>query len=285
MPMNTMHTFAIGDVHGCADLLEALLVEIKDKAEREGFDYRVVFLGDVIDRGPDSRRAMELVIETLRDVAESKLILGNHESLLLRAVEGDDFDVYRWVSQGGMEALHSYGFRVGDKITPEAIASAVGEEHLACMRTAERYVELEGHILVHAGVRPGTPMKRQSHHDLMWIREGFLDYVESFGKVIVHGHTPTTWRSVEVWPNRIAVDTHAYERALLSAVQIDPTGAISTLQSEDLFTLQVFEEEPRRMTWEAVLRKKGFELEIVDGFARPGAPILEEPPLRTATSI
>lgn len=275
MPMNTMHTFAIGDVHGCADLLEALLVEIKDMAEQEGYNYRVVFLGDVIDRGPDSRRAMELVIETLRNVPESKLIQGNHESLLLRAIEGDDFDVYRWVSQGGMEALHSYGFRGGGKITPQAIASAVGEEHLTCMRTAERYVELEGHILVHAGVRPGTPMKRQSHHDLMWIREGFLDYVESFGKVIVHGHTPTTWRSVEVWPNRIAVDTHAYERALLSAVQIDPTGAISTLQAEDFGTLQVFEDEPRRMTWEAVLRKKGYEMQIVDGFARPGTPILE----------
>lgn len=112
--------------------------------------------------------------------------------MLLRAIDGDNFDVYEWVSQGGHGSASFVRVQGRDKITPEAIASAVGDKDLACMLTAEHYVELEGHILAHAGVRPGIPMERQRYCDFMWIREGFLDYVEFFGKIIVHGHTPTT---------------------------------------------------------------------------------------------
>lgn len=279
MPKNSTHTFAIGDVHGCAGLLGELLEEIELKAQKHGMDYRIVLLGDIIDRGPDSRRAMDLVIATLRDVPGSKLILGNHESLLLRAIDGDDFDIYRWTSQGGEVALHSYGFPAGERVTAEAIRSVIGEEHIACMQVAEHYVELEQHILVHAGVRPGIPIKRQSLHDLMWIREGFLDCVESFGKIIVHGHTPNIGKEVEVWPNRIAVDTYGYASNILSAVQISPTGEISVMQSEAFggICFRTTQEEPRLMSWEAVMNAKGFELQVQDGLAVPGDHIVHEP--------
>lgn len=251
MSKNSKHTYAIGDVHGCAQLLKVMLDEIDRAARLEGIEYRVVFLGDIIDRGPDSRGAMELVISTLRDIPGSKLVLGNHESLLLRAIDGDDFDIYRWTSQGGDATLHSYGVPASEMITAKAIRSVIGEEHLACMQKAEHYIEFEHHILVHAGIRPGIPIKCQSHHDLMWIREGFLDYADTFGKTIVHGHTPTAGKEVEIWPNRIAIDTHAYASNILSAVQISPSGGISVLQSESTggYMLLTTQEEPRQMNW------------------------------------
>ncbi|ABR60066.1 serine/threonine protein phosphatase [Sinorhizobium medicae] len=271
MPKESKHTFAIGDVHGCADLLAELLNSIRIKALEACLDYRVVFLGDIIDRGPDSRGAMDLVVATLRDVTESKLILGNHESLLLRAIDSDGSDIYNWTSEGGDVALRSYGYPAGERITVDGIRSAIGEQHLACMRAAERYVELEHHILVHAGIRAGIPMQRQTPHDLMWIREGFIDCVQSFGKVIVHGHTPNVGREVEVWPNRIAVDTYAYESNVLSAVQISPTGGVSVIQAEATGGILYLttEEIPRQMNWEAVCNAAGFQLEVVGGLVVP----------------
>ncbi|QDG93251.1 serine/threonine protein phosphatase [Rhizobium sp. NIBRBAC000502774] len=275
MLQESKHTFAIGDVHGCAALLGELLNAIKIKALEESLDYRVVFLGDIIDRGPDSRAAMDLVVAALRDVPGSKLILGNHESLLLQAIDGDDFDVYKWRSQGGDAALHSYGLTADTCVTSESIRNAIGTAHLACMEGAEHYVELEHHILVHAGVRAGTAIEQQSHYDLMWIREGFVDCVELFGKTIVHGHTPNVGKDVEVWPNRIAVDTFAYETNVLSAVHIMPTGEISVMQSEALGGIfpSTTEEEPKRMDWAAVMKAAGFQLEIEKGLAVPGSPL------------
>lgn len=276
MSQDSKHTFAIGDVHGCAALLDNLLDAIKIKALEESLDYRVVFLGDIIDRGPDSSAAMDLVISTLRDVPGSKLILGNHESLLLRAIDGDDFDIYNWRSQGGDETLRSYGMTGGACATSESIRDTIGAEHLACMAAAEHYVELEHHILVHAGVRPGIVIENQTHYDLMWIRDGFIDCVESFGKIVIHGHTPNRGKSVEIWPNRIAVDTWAYETSILSAVQITPTGEIFVMQAEAIggILFETTEEDARQMSWEAVMKAAGFKLEIKDGLAVAGAQLL-----------
>ncbi|WP_052182816.1 metallophosphoesterase [Rhizobium sp. YS-1r] len=232
--MTSVHTFAIGDVHGRADLLRALLDGISKQAECLGIVYRIVFLGDIVDRGPDSRQAMNLVAETLKQIPASRLILGNHDSFILRIL--DETDPFRkqalllhWIAKmGGAATLASYGFDLSDAL--DRILDVVDVDHVAILRAAERYVELDHHILVHAGVEPGVPLAQQDPYKLMWIREPFLSFTGSFGKTVVHGHTPTSVM-VERIRGRIAIDTGAHDRSILSALHIPPRGSERVLQA------------------------------------------------------
>ncbi|GAA3107582.1 metallophosphoesterase [Rhizobium viscosum] len=235
----SLHTFAIGDVHGRADLLEEMLSGIAGKARNEAIDYRIVFLGDIMDRGPESRKAMDLVIRTLRDRPGSKLIRGNHDALPLRilgeadpAVQADL--VNHWRDLGGSETMLSYGLPLDAAITSEEIRHRFGDERLQCLRAAVRYVELDHHILVHAGLKPGIPLAEQDAHTLMWIRDEFLNASTSFGKIVVHGHTITSSARVEIFPNRIAIDTGAFATNILSALKISPSGDVAVLQTTEV---------------------------------------------------
>jgi len=235
MPDSQLHTFAVGDVHGRADLLDELLWGIKCKATVEAFAYRVIFLGDIIDRGPASFQAMEVVVNTLNSIPGSKLIRGNHDSFPLRILDAEDPTMEskfcsHWGSVGGLETLRSYGY-YGTEITADTVREVFCAEHLACLRSADRYVELGHHILVHAGIVPGVSLCDQSDHDLMWIRNGFLTHPGSFGKVVVHGHTITESGKVEIFDNRIAVDTGAYRTGSLSAIEISPEGDVTVFHA------------------------------------------------------
>ncbi|WP_416066546.1 metallophosphoesterase [Rhizobium sp. ZK1] len=232
----SLHTFAIGDVHGRADLLEELLSGIDGKARNETIDYRIVFLGDIMDRGPESRKAMDLVIRTLRDRPGSKLIRGNHDAIPLLILDetepADRADlVNHWRDLGGSETMLSYGLPLEAAITADEIRRRFGDEHLQCLRAAERYVELDHHILVHAGLKPGIPLAEQDAQALMWIRGEFLNSSASFGKIVVHGHTITASERVEIFPNRIAIDTGAFATNILSALHISPSGDVAVLQA------------------------------------------------------
>ena len=234
-----LHTFAIGDVHGRADLLEVMLSGIAGKARDERIDYRIVFLGDIMDRGPESRKAMDLVIRTLREKPGSKLIRGNHDALPLHILDETDPAVQadlvnHWRDLGGSETMLSYGLPFGAAITADEIRSRFGDERLQCLRAAERYVELDHHILVHAGLKPGIPLAEQDAHTLMWIRGEFLNASASFGKIVVHGHTITASERVEIFPNRIAVDTGAFATNILSALHISPSGDVAVLQATEV---------------------------------------------------
>lgn len=235
----SLHTFAIGDVHGRADLLGEMLTGIAGKARQEGISHRIVFLGDIMDRGPESRAAMDLVIRTLREVPGSKLIRGNHDAIPLRLLGEPDPATQvslaaHWMDLGGGETMLSYGLPMGAAITPAEIRRRMNEEHLACLRDAERYVELDRHILVHAGLKPGIPLNEQDSHSLMWIRGEFLNSPESFGKMVVHGHTITASEHVEIFPNRIAIDTGAFATNTLSALHIKPSGDVAVLQVSEI---------------------------------------------------
>jgi serine/threonine protein phosphatase 1 len=234
----SIHTFAIGDVHGRADLLEEMLSGIAGKARDETIDYRIVFLGDIMDRGPESRKAMDLVIRTLRDRPGSKLIRGNHDALPLQILDETDPAVQadlvnHWQDLGGSETMLSYGLPLEAAITADEIRGRFGDERLQCLRAAERYVELDHHILVHAGLKPGIPLAEQDAHTLMWIRGEFLNASTSFGKIVVHGHTITASERVEIFPNRIAIDTGAFATNILSALHISPSGDVAVLQATD----------------------------------------------------
>ncbi len=233
---DNLYTLAIGDVHGEAFRLQTMLDGFSKYAEAQELSYRVVFLGDIFDRGRGSRAAMDLVIETLGALPGSKLIRGNHEDLMLDAVDAIENETefveqaYRkWMINGGEATLHSYKL---DHDTSHQLPLILDSwNHLRALREAERYVELEHHILVHAGLNPEATLIDQTSRDLMWIREPFLSSTSSFGKVVVHGHTPTKSGRAEVYPNRIAIDTHAYASGVLTAALISPGGNVSFFEA------------------------------------------------------
>nr|WP_257788710.1 metallophosphoesterase [Rhizobium etli] len=216
--------YAIGDVHGMASLLELLLATIDDDAHRCDAKPRVVFLGDIVDRGPDSRRAMEIVHATLQEREGSHFILGNHDYLFREALNNHlgDPALDHWLSgMGGKSTLRSYSHRMpgwaGE--LPDLLLPRYSH-HLALLNRAADMVIVNGYCLVHAGIDPKKPLAHQDERDLREIRERFLDVSDPLEKVVVHGHTITESELPEVHSNRIAIDTGAYRTGRLSAVVI-----------------------------------------------------------------
>lgn len=234
--MNDLHTFAIGDIHGRADLLGPLLTAITEHSLAKGWAFRVVFLGDIIDRGPMSLDALRLVNEHLMAFPESVLIRGNHDWFPIRIL--DEIDEKRqellmrhWIDNlGGDATVRSMGY-LGDELSVSVLRQHFPARYLDMIRRASPYVEMEDYILVHAGIRPGTPLQDQTSHDLMWIREPFLSTGGLLGKRIVHGHTVNTSRKPEIYKDRVAIDSGAYETNHLTAVQLFPDGTLEFMSS------------------------------------------------------
>lgn len=222
--------YAIGDIHGCYDQLRRLLAQIADdKAiHARGRTATVIFCGDYVDRGPGSRQVLDALCWLKRwrpfNVAFLK---GNHEQVMLDYIAAPD-RATAWLRFGGAETLQSYG------VTPPA-PDAPAEAHLAArddllerlpvshlhfLEGLELLIGVGDYAFVHAGVRPGVALARQSEEDLLWIREQFLDVQGPHERIIVHGHT---WSSdqPQVTPHRIGIDTGAYETGVLTAVCIE----------------------------------------------------------------
>lgn len=194
-------TFAVGDIHGCFDKLQLLLSACE--RIRAGQDARFIFIGDYIDRGPDSRRVVDFLIRQQAERPDIFICLrGNHEDMLLSAAAAarTDRDFLHWWSNGGEQTLASYGLD-----DPRDLPA----EHLAWIRTLPLTMQEPGRLYVHAGIRPGVPLSRQSEQDLLWIREPFLSSDEDHGIFVVHGHTPSRTGKPELRPNRLNLDTAA----------------------------------------------------------------------------
>ncbi|ANL39517.1 metallophosphoesterase domain-containing protein [Rhizobium phaseoli] len=224
---NEQLIYAIGDVHGRADLLRPLLDAIADDAGDQS--PIIIFLGDIIDRGPDSKEALELVDEAFDRFPGSRLILGNHDEYFLLALEGllTETDAAIWLAgNGGRATVQSY--LPGSSPTVQQFAGFIheyyGHHHLLLKQATDKVV-IGSHCFVHAGVRPGIPLDAQNSFDLRWIREEFLDHKDQFEKIIVHGHTPTETDLPEIYPNRIAVDTGAYATGRLTAAVFEKNTA------------------------------------------------------------
>ncbi|NKW81987.1 serine/threonine protein phosphatase [Ochrobactrum pecoris] len=217
-------TYAIGDVHGRADLLEKMLDQIQTDADQRAAEYRIVFLGDIIDRGPDSRKAMDLVSKRLDACPDSRLILGNHEEYFLRVLdcsEDSQETAHSWIKHGGYQTLDSYG--LADCSNIQHLAEEFSRrfaQHLEMMRKAESIIIDGNYAFVHAGIKPGVPLAEQDEVISRWIRGDFLNYTDAHEKIIVHGHTITASRRPEIYSNRIALDTGAYATGVLSAAVI-----------------------------------------------------------------
>jgi serine/threonine protein phosphatase 1 len=218
--------YVIGDVHGRLDLLERLLAEIeRDLAEQPSRKTLLVFLGDLIDRGPHSAQ----VIERLRTYGVPGLrtvfLLGNHEEVLLRILAGDAALITQWRWFGGAECLESYGVEPSaiaqpdDQAALEAVRAAIPKEHAEFIGSFVDTCGFGDYLFVHAGIRPGVLVEEQVQSDLRWIREPFLLDDTDHGCVVVHGHTIS--EEIDERQNRIGIDTGAYRTGVLTALVIE----------------------------------------------------------------
>ncbi len=219
-----LRIYAIGDVHGRADLLERLFGLIDaDLVRRPTPRALHVMLGDYVDRGPASRAVIEAILARAK-CRELVALKGNHDALLLQALD-EPTSIGDWLLMHGVETLASYGLTsadgAGSKLSDlgRAFAAALPAEHLEFFRGLRPSFTCGDFFFAHAGVRPGVDLDRQSEKDLLWIRQDFLRHEGDFGKVIVHGHTPV--RDVERHRNRIGIDTAAYATGKLTALVIE----------------------------------------------------------------
>lgn len=217
-------TYAIGDIHGRSDLLEPLLRFIESDAKRRGREPRVIFLGDIVDRGPDSKGCIELVISALERWPQSKLLLGNHDDWFLKVLgtnHPDSSVVAAWGRNGGISTLLGYHYEPDLCMARNAIALDY-EHHISLFQQAS-IIEVDGPFaFVHAGIDPNVPIHDQSRDDCLWIRKPFLEHTGPLSHVVVHGHTITKSRRPTVTKSRIAIDTGAYATGHLTTLIVDP---------------------------------------------------------------
>jgi serine/threonine protein phosphatase 1 len=220
--------YAIGDVHGRADLLDLMLKRLEAEANEKGyFNPVAVFLGDYVDRGPQSRETIDLLLDGGRLKGfERRFLKGNHEEAMLGFM-ADPLANRAWLTHGGLETLVSYGVAppaVG--AAPEAMITAsaelkaqLPETHLAFLSGLERWIKLGDYVFAHAGILPSKSLEAQTDANLFWIRDRFLNHRRNLKFCVVHGHTPMPAPFID--HRRISVDTGAYATGILSAVRLN----------------------------------------------------------------
>jgi serine/threonine protein phosphatase 1 len=211
-------TYAIGDIHGSLRLLQALIARCRHHAGDQQAIF--VFLGDYVDRGPDSAGVVRAIMKLQAELPDRVIALkGNHEAMALDAVEGKvpaDF----WLTQGGAETLRSYGV---------ANARELPDDHVRWLRALPLHHDDGRRFFVHAGIDPDRPLDAQRERALLWIREPFLSDPRDHGRLIVHGHTPQTNGAPDLRANRLNLDTGAVfggplTAAIFTDTETEPAG-------------------------------------------------------------
>ena len=222
-----MVVYAVGDIHGQLHLLDDLLEKIVADAVPFAETHRraLVFVGDYLDRGRDSAGVIEQLISNLPFGFEVHCLMGNHEAILLDFLD-DPMILDHWLRNGAQATLASYGIEAPNDDAPavefircrDEFVAALPPTHLQFLKDLPLSVSLGDYHFVHAGIRPGVPVHRQERHDMLWIRDEFLDSDEDLGCVVVHGHTPGLEPVVR--NNRIGIDTGAWANGRLTAVRL-----------------------------------------------------------------
>lgn len=214
--------YAIGDVHGRADLLLRLLdLIVADNARRGPLPLQIILLGDLIDRGPQSAEVIESMLLAM-DSPKTRFLKGNHEEVFIRAARGDVGAAHFCRRIGGAETLASYGLRLSEQenMSDAAIAEwmlqHIPHAHVDFLDGFEDSIEIGDYVFVHAGLRPGVSIRDQKPADLRWIREQFLNHDKPFERIVVHGHSIS--ETIDERPNRIGIDTGAYHSGRLTAI-------------------------------------------------------------------
>ncbi|MDG4720108.1 MULTISPECIES: metallophosphoesterase family protein [Thalassospira] len=219
--------YAVGDIHGRADLLRAVIEKIDRDEVPTGSVKTVVYLGDYVDRGPESKAVIDLLIASQKAGARQHVIMGNHEEFLMRFLD-DPVGSTSWLTYGGAETLLSYGVGMPPGVmTPEKLAKAAEDlldkldesGHLGFYRALEDAVVFGDYYFTHAGINPDQPIDQQTGESLRWIREPFLGHMGGYSHIVVHGHTIT--EEPVFRPNRIGIDTGAYHSGNLTCLRLE----------------------------------------------------------------
>jgi serine/threonine protein phosphatase 1 len=221
--------YAVGDIHGCADLLKDILGKISDDAARAAPAGRpvLVFVGDYVDRGPGVKDVLDQVIALQKAGRfEVRALKGNHEEFLLRFLQDASIGA-TWSEYGGLQTLAAYGVTPPSRRTRSkdweptrrALEAALPQSHARFLSALETIAIYGDYAFVHAGVRPGVPLADQREEDLLWIRDEFLQSSRAFDKVIVYGHTPEA--APVLGRHRIGIDTGAYATGVLTALRLE----------------------------------------------------------------
>ncbi len=226
--------YAIGDLHGCAHLLDAMHDVIRADLRGRPAKAEIVYLGDYVDRGPDTSGVLDRLAFPAPDLPPTTALMGNHESVFLEFLDGADVsEALR--SFGGWESLRSYGIepteipgRAWIDAARDRLETRMPAAHRALLNGLAFFYDRPPYFFCHAGVRPGVPVLKQEREDLIWIRNDFLRSKEDFGRIVVHGHTPVS--APDVRKNRVNVDTGAYKTGVLSCavLELDAINVIST---------------------------------------------------------
>ncbi|MBK1719631.1 metallophosphoesterase family protein [Thiocystis violacea] len=232
-----MRIYAIGDIHGRCDLLRLLQDRIRADAERHpGKRWVVIYLGDYVDRGSESREVLEQLCMRPLVGFDSFHLLGNHEQALLGFMRNPE-SFSNWLTYGGLATLGSYGVGATSSGAPGALkrmarelSMAMPETHLLFLERLEIHRRFGDYLFVHAGIRPDVPIEAQSLDDLLWIREDFLRYTKLYPLFVVHGHHIQD--EPDIRTNRIGIDTGAFATGCLTSLVLDgeERSFIDTLQ-------------------------------------------------------
>ncbi len=222
-----MRIYAIGDIHGRDDLLNALLTKIEaDDRARGAADTQIIFLGDLVDRGPGSAAVVETALALKNSGRNVRFLMGNHEEVFVSACRKSDPKVTRFFLRiGGEATVLSYPITRAEYMTldmeqlTERLDTLVPREHVEFIESFEDQIIVGDYVFVHAGIRPGVPLSDQKPSDMRWIREEFIDQRGDLEKVVVYGHT--IYEEVEERGSRIGIDTGAYDSGKLTALALE----------------------------------------------------------------
>jgi serine/threonine protein phosphatase 1 len=229
--------YAIGDVHGCLDLLLQLEDVIrKDAATIDGEKW-IIMLGDMVDRGPSSAQVIDHLLSSPPEGFKRVCLTGNHERMMVQFIEHPR-SALRWLDFGGRETLMSYGIDArilenagkSERKLKQILQSHIPEEHVNYLKHLPCMIQSMKYIFVHAGLRPGVPIAKQTENDILTIKADFLNDTTDYEFIVVHGHTPV--EKPDIRPNRINVDTGAYAVGCLSAVRLEKNAPPTFLQAK-----------------------------------------------------
>lgn len=220
-----LRIYAVGDIHGCADLLSEVILRIEEDRIRRPADRTLeIYLGDYIDRGSNSREVIEALAWRIVE-RHAVCLRGNHEALLEASLE-DPACLHSWLSIGGANTLKSYGIlaetgSISEQELHRNLNDAFPEAHRLFLKCLRNTFSCGDFLFVHAGIRPGIPLRQQSLRDLLWIRDDFLLSKQNHGPIVVHGHTPVA--RPDFLANRINIDTGAFFSGVLTCIAIEGT--------------------------------------------------------------
>lgn len=219
--------YAVGDIHGRADLLDAVINKVvEDSAEIPEMRKALIFLGDYIDRGPESSTVVDMMLEADPKGIEVINLMGNHEQFLLMFLRNSDIGA-GWLQNGGMETFESYGIELDgrdwdifdyDQLQAE-LEAVLPLSHIRFFEKLRVKYQEGDYFFTHAGVSPASDINKQKAQDLLWIREPFLSSEKDHGAIVVHGHSPGLKPVIK--PNRIGIDTAAYYTGHLTCLVLE----------------------------------------------------------------